>query len=511
MDQNDPLTHLAKIHFGIDYLFPYQRLVISNILEAAGVSGFAPEPSVNPVTDEKEISDTKPYQIVILPTGAGKSLCFMLPCVLLDGATLVVFPLLSLIADQARRLILAGMKPGILRGGQSRVEREEVWAGVKSGKIKMILTNPETALHPKVLPKLKELKLRHMVIDEMHTVSEWGESFRPVYLEIGRLPKEAGIPVVTAFTATASPLILGNVKNIVFPDVSPNIITANPDRPNIYYRVLPCLSKNHELVELLRKGTQSVERPAIVFCGSRTGTEMTARILRRRLGEDRIFFYHAGLTREEKTRIEQWFFDSDDGILIATCAYGMGVDKADVRTVIHMDIPSSVEAYLQESGRAGRDRKKSTACLLFSLQDSIRADTRKDVTVKERFKSLVRYAANRNECRRDQLLSLLGTKPEGCFGCDVCDRTAKVKASGIREITAAVRKNKRRLSIEQLRTILSGDESYYQDYILPVHVSGFGTLKDWTKEDIDEAIRSLLMQKDLRLIKRGFWKGKLSS
>jgi hypothetical protein len=157
----------------------------------------------------------------------------------------------------------------------------------------------------------------------MHTVSEWGESFRPVYLEIGRLPIEANIPVVTAFTATASPLILEKVKNIVFPDVSPNIITANPDRPNISYRVLPCLSKNHELGELLSRGKESAERPAIVFCGSRTGTEMTARMLRRKLGEDQIFFYHAGLTKEEKTRIEKWFFDSDDGILIATCAYGI--------------------------------------------------------------------------------------------------------------------------------------------------------------------------------------------
>jgi superfamily II DNA helicase RecQ len=118
----------------------------------------------------------------------------------------------------------------------------------------MILTNPETALSPRVLPRLKELNIRHLVIDEMHTVSEWGETFRPTYLEIGRLAPEAGIPLVTAFTATASPFILEKVKNIIFPDTSPNIITANPDRPNIHYRVIPCLSKNHELVKLLEGG-----------------------------------------------------------------------------------------------------------------------------------------------------------------------------------------------------------------------------------------------------------------
>ena len=347
----DPLASLAKKHFGIDYLFPFQRLAVFNILEAAGVPGFAPEPRTNPVTGEPEIPDTRPHQIIILPTGAGKSLCFMLPALLLKGATLVVFPLLSLIADQARRLTEAKMQPGILRGEQSKAEREEVWRGVESGKIKMVLTNPETALSPKVLPKLREQNIQHLVIDEMHTVSEWGESFRPVYLEIGRLAQEACIPLVTAFTATASPLILEKVKKIVFPGLSPNIITANPDRPNISYRVIPCLSKNHELVNLLREekevtlrtlGVQrkkrkkslasprtlhgslpGIKRPAIVFCSSRTGTELTAALLRRRLREDQIYFYHTGLTKEEKAKIEKWFFDSDDGILTATCAYGI--------------------------------------------------------------------------------------------------------------------------------------------------------------------------------------------
>ena len=160
----DPITTLAKEHFGIDYLFPYQRLAISNILEAAGIPGFAPQPRDNPVTSEPEIPDTPPHQIVILPTGAGKSLCFMLPAAIMEGATLVVFPLLSLIADQARRVIEAKMKPGILRGGQSRSEREEVWEGVKSGQIRMILTNPETALSPRVLPKLKELNIKDVLI-----------------------------------------------------------------------------------------------------------------------------------------------------------------------------------------------------------------------------------------------------------------------------------------------------------------------------------------------------------
>ncbi|MEW5817337.1 MAG: DEAD/DEAH box helicase, partial [Spirochaetota bacterium] len=339
---NDPLTVLAKKHFHIDYLFPYQRLVISNILEAAGVPGFAPEPGTNPLTGEPEVIDTKPHQIVILPTGAGKSLCFMLPASLLEGPTLVIFPLLSLIADQARRLIEAGMKPGILRGGQSRTEREAVWKDVKSGKSRMILTNPETVLHPPVLAKLKELNIKHLVIDETHIVSEWGETFRPVYLDIRRIAAEASVSVVTAFTATASPIILEKIKAILFPDTSPNIVFANPDRPNIRYSVIPTLSKDHTLTELFQPGSpRAATRPALIFCRSRSGAEMTAHMLRERTGEKGIYFYHAGLEKEEKAEIEKWFFPSQDGVLASTCAYGMGVDKPDIRTVIHRDIPPS--------------------------------------------------------------------------------------------------------------------------------------------------------------------------
>jgi len=326
MNTHDPITEMAAEHFGISYLFPYQRLVISNILEAAGVPGFAPEPSVNPVTGEEETRDTSPHQIVILPTGAGKSLCFMLPSLLLAGPTLVVFPLLSLIADQARRLVKAGMKPGILRGGQPKAEREAVFEGARKGDIKMILTNPETALNPAVLQELAALHVRHLVIDETHTVSEWGETFRPIYLDVGHLAIEAGIPMVTAFTATASPLILKKVKEIIFPDTSPNIIAANPDRPNIAYRVIPVISKMRELTAMLAVTSDTaVKRPVIVFCGSRRQTELLAASLRQRLETDQVFFYHAGLSKAEKTKVEEWFFTSTDGVLVATCAYGIGV------------------------------------------------------------------------------------------------------------------------------------------------------------------------------------------
>ena len=314
-ETKDLINEIAKKCFGINYVFPYQRLVISNILKAAAVKEFTGETS-----DEKnDIDDTSPHQIVLLLTGAGKSLCFMLPCVLLDGITLVIFPLLSLMADQLRRTEEAGIEAIILRGGQSNQERKNIFEKCRSGSVKMILTNPETALTKNIQKELKSLNIKHLVIDETHTVSEWGESFRPAYLEIHTIIEGLKINLVTAFTATVSPLILKKIKKIIFPDTTPNIIYGNPDRTNIFYSVIDTISPSRTLLQQVREA----QKPLIVFASSRTGTELTARMQRRNLMDNNIYFYHAGLSKEEKDTVESWFFDSDDGILIATCAYGI--------------------------------------------------------------------------------------------------------------------------------------------------------------------------------------------
>ncbi len=502
---HDFLNAAALKYFGIQYLFPYQRLVITNILEAAGVDGFAPKPGRNSVTGEMETYDINPYQIVILPTGAGKSLCFMLPVPLINGITLVIFPLLSLIADQARRLKENNFSPSILRGGQSKTERDKIWNNVRIGKSKIILSNPETLLQQDILEKLKTLDIRHLVIDEMHIVSEWGDTFRPSYLSISRIYKEVDIDVVTAFTATASETILSRVKKILFPDSSPSIITADPDRPNIRYRVIRSISKNYDLFQL----AQTCPKPLLVFCRSRTSTELTARYLRQRLETNNIFFYHAGLSKEEKKEIENWFYSSTSGILAATCAYGMGVDKQNIRTVIHLDPPPSVEAYLQESGRAGRDRKEAEAVILISESDFTNTQRMDNPVLRQRYLTFLHSLTNNKVCRRVSLLKLLGVSNESCSGCDVCDRNLQKEISGSTVLSNFAKKHSRKTGLREAVLTLSG-KKYLEVYLNRYdHSRFYGTLSSWTEEELKEGIIELMKEGVISIPKHGPYKNLL--
>ncbi|MFP4564751.1 MAG: RecQ family ATP-dependent DNA helicase [Spirochaetia bacterium] len=518
----DPLDAAARERFGISALFPYQRLVATNILRAAGAEGYSARHSVNPVTGEVEIEDAVTDQIVILPTGAGKSLCFMLPGVMLPGITVIVFPLLSLMADQLRRLEERGIPSRILRGGQSPREREETFAALEKGSVSILITNPETLKQEKTLGRLEKCVIDHLVIDETHTVFEWGSTFRPSYLDLHTIYERLDIRVITAFTATASHLVLDEVKSILFPNRSPHLITADPDRPNIAYRVIPSICKDHDLTRLLR-GT--LPRPALVFCRTRRGAEETARTLRYLLDEKEIYFYHAGLEREEKKRIEEWFFSSREGILTATCAYGMGVDKSDIRTVIHKDPAPSVEAYLQESGRGGRDRKQAYAVLLLGPDETAAAqpagrpagtadpaggdDAEKEPLELRRYAEFIRAVVDPTQCRREALLGLLGSRPEACFGCDVCEGSVPEAPDGAAEICGLIKRYPRFFTLREAVTILSGR---YKPEIYERNLwrfRGFAALKNWDEECIEEAVLMLIRAERLRRFKWGPWKGML--
>jgi ATP-dependent DNA helicase RecQ len=522
LEIQDPLDSAVSSLFGLSYLFPYQRLVIANILEAAEAAGFtlnwpAKEQGglSNLVVTEQADDEAQPgdraclgRQIVILPTGAGKSLCFQLPAMIIEGPTLVIYPILSLMADQKRRLDEKGFCPVVLRGGQSKEERDEIWRKLESGKSKFIIANPEVLLTEQVIRRLKSIKIVHIVIDEAHCVSEWGESFRPSYLEINKIINNisaansangGGTPLITAFTATASAPVLEKIKKTVFGEAGAHQIVGNPDRPNIAYSAKGCIVRELAVRDLLVQNA----RPAIVFCSSRPGTENLARYLRISLGEmgmdwhNEIRFYHAGLSREEKSNVEKWFMGSSRAVLCATCAYGMGVDKADVRTVIRRDCAPSVEAYLQESGRAGRDGSQSKAILMWGPDDKINMRRAKTETERLRLSGLLDYARDITQCRRQALLKMLhfdgnGESPETQC-CDVCEHEA---SGALREESGVLdffRRNKRCYSMNAAANILAQSRSHF-----------------WSEEEAKRTINYLLSAGRLKKSKNLLWKGTIN-
>jgi len=506
----DPLGEAVKNLFNLSYLFPYQRLVMTNILEAAQAAGIPvkwpeqeAESSAGSWAEElaAEPSDREAMgrQIVILPTGAGKSLCFQLPAMLIEGLTLVIYPILSLMADQQRRLHERGFSPVIIRGGQSKEERDEIWEKLENGKSKFIIANPEVLLTVQIRQRLEKIRVTHIVIDEAHCVSEWGESFRPSYLEIGSIINSLNPPLVTAFTATASSPVLEKIKKYIFGDLEARQIVGNPDRPNISYSAKGCINRDLAVRDLLIKNA----RPAIVFCSSRPGTEKLARYLRFEFEEmgfgwhREIKFYHAGLSREEKADVEKWLLKNTEAVLCSTCAFGMGVDKADVRTVIHRDCAPSVEAYLQESGRAGRDGEQSNAILLWGPQDEAALARAKTEAERARLSALLRYARDTNHCRRHSLLALLnydagGEVPEKLC-CDVCEKKAEKTLCEEKTILDFFRRNKRRFTTDEAASVLAASK----------------TIR-WSEQDATQVISYLIKSGRLKKTGKFPWKNKLS-
>lgn len=293
------IEDMARERFGIPYLFPLQRLVVSNILDA-------------------EDSDGPILQMVLLPTGFGKSICFQLPSQMIDGVTLVVYPLLALMNDQKRSLDKKGIANVIFKGGMTGEEWATGRRALESGSARLVITNPETLATPRMRDALSSVSIFHAAIDEAHCVSEWGETFRPAYLKLGECLKTLKPRVTSAFTATASPTVAEAIAGHIFSGEAYKLVTTDIDKPNIRYSVEESFAPLHTLTRLV----STLDRPSLVFSQSRNGVRMLSETLRERLGLD-ARFYHAGLEREEKKKIEEWFMASKDGVLCATCAYGI--------------------------------------------------------------------------------------------------------------------------------------------------------------------------------------------
>ncbi|MBQ6780592.1 MAG: ATP-dependent DNA helicase RecQ [Treponema sp.] len=483
----DEVTKAAHDAFGVRYLFAWQKLVIANILDSAAAVSRGEQAD----SDEGDLV-CRGRQIVLLPTGSGKSLCFLTPALLLDGPTLVLYPLLALMADQMRRMNEGKVGAVMFRGGQTAEEREENFARIKNGSARVILANPEVLQNDGLIHRLAECHIAHIAIDEAHCVSEWGDSFRPSYLTLGDIIKKLGVLVVTAFTATASPPVLQRVCEVLF-DGNAHLIQSESDRPNIHYEVRYAYAKQKEILRLALE----LEKPMIIFCGTRPRTEDTARLLTAYFGHGKAKFYHAGMTKEEKKSVEEWFFTSDNGILAATCAYGMGMDKPNIRTVLHLDSPAHLENFVQEAGRAGRDGKPVKSVLVWNHWDDVRY---RQAEVGSREKLMGGYARSKS-CRRQFILDSFAAETAVCSGCDICDsaRTGKRlsdKADDAEFVFNFIRHHRRMYAREEAVSLLETHLNERDREIFKINV--------WESKDINSILSQLISGQRIRVL-GGVW------
>ncbi len=472
---DETITTLARETFRIPYLRPFQRLAINRILEQ---------------TDSGDGKDKN--LLIVLPTGSGKSVCFQLPALLLQGITVIVYPLLSLMNDQRRSLQRNGIASVTLKGGQTGDQRLRLWRKLEDGTARIVITNPETLISERVLGRLSAFAIDLFVVDEAHTVCEWGESFRPAYQRLAQAAERLRPRQMTAFTATASNEILLKLDRMLFQGKKPHRIVASPDRPNIRYHVRRSLCPEHDIIMLLSHGAA---RPAIVFCRTRKKCEDLAWLVGEHCRNIPVQYYHAGLTKQEREAIEAWFFASSDGVLCATTAYGMGVSKNDVRSVIHQEPSDTAQAYLQESGRAGRDGAPADAWMLLPNGSGRRNG-----------ESPLHKAFLGDVCIRESLLRLMDVEPDEdfyCDGCDVCDAAVIPTAEGHRELTGVIRRFPLRFRTEELAWLLSGTRIQplvrRQDRLAPE----YGILGNWTQGHLCNAVEALCENGDIRKVVHG--------
>lgn len=362
--------------------------------------------------------------LVLMPTGGGKSLCYQIPALVRHGTGVVISPLIALMQDQVDALDALGVRAGFLNSTQNPDERREVERAYRSGELDLLYLAPERLGVESTARLLDQGTIALFAIDEAHCVSQWGHDFRPDYLRLSELAERwPGVPRI-ALTATATQHTREEIATRLGLTKARHFV-ASFDRPNITYRVAPKDNPGRQLLELLR--TEHAGDAGIVYCLSRVSVERTAQQLTDQ--GIRALPYHAGLPAHVRAANQSTFLREDGVIMVATIAFGMGIDKPDVRFVAHLDLPKSVEGYYQETGRAGRDGLPSTAWLAYGLADVVQqrtmiAQSNGDLAHRRRLSShldAMLALCETVECRRAQLLRYFGQDhPGSCGACDTC-------------------------------------------------------------------------------------------
>ena len=391
---------------------------IALLRDIFGFEAFRPgqEDIVQAVTEGKNV-------LAIMPTGGGKSLCFQLPALMREGVTVVISPLIALMRDQVRALQAVGVSAGALTSGNTSQETDAVWAALEQGTLKLLYIAPERLAAGSSVGMLRRIGVSMIAVDEAHCVSQWGHDFRPDYLRIGELRQALGVPLA-AFTATADEETQAEIINKLFDGVAPSSFLHGFDRPNLH---LAFAAKDQPRKQILDFAGVRQGQSGIVYCGTRAKTETLSQALRE--SGHSACHYHGGMEAEDRRIVETRFQREDGLIVVATVAFGMGVDKPDIRWVAHADLPKSIESYYQEIGRGGRDGAPAETLTLFGSDDIRLRRSQIDEGLAPADRKMADHArlnallglAEALTCRRTTLLKYFGESAVTCNNCDLCD------------------------------------------------------------------------------------------
>ncbi len=466
---SDVLKEQLKKTFGFSQFRGEQELIIQNTLK--GNNSF-----------------------VLMPTGAGKSLCYQLPAIVMEGTAIVISPLIALMKNQVDQLIAFGVNAQFLNSSLTKAEINKVKSEVLKGEVKLLYIAPESLNKQDNLNFLQQAKISFVAIDEAHCISEWGHDFRPEYRKIRGIIESINekLPII-ALTATATPKVQQDIqKTLNLEDA--HVFKSSFNRKNLYYEIR---SKNDIDKQLIRFIKSHAGKAGIIYCLSRKRVEEIAELLH--VNGIKALPYHAGLEPQVRMFNQEAFLNEEVEVMVATIAFGMGIDKPDVRFVIHYDAPKSLEGYYQETGRAGRDGLDGTCILFYTYDDILKLDKfnkDKAFTEKENAKLLLNemvFYTNLGVCRRKQLLNYFGEyMADNCGFCDNClHPTPTYKSEDeVSLVLQAVRETGGKFDAEHIADILEGKknqyiESYGHDQLA---IYGKGKIPFWSivKEDEDD-------------------------